>query len=671
MLPCILRLVVHINDFRIPKFSSARHTFTRSFGSVPAPRCAPPPKTTVDSSMHTERKAHRAGINNLLLAADRLLESRHAHTIQSYIMDKISAHKFYNSYRWVAFTRLIRFSLSRQLFSMAIVLYDRLVSEGFAPPSSIRATIIAIRLVDSSEDPQDAVEPLTQVFADESYDTAAFMHLFYFMLSVKKAPIPLVDNLAHIYTTTRKIELCSCPDLIGEVVRINTQAGRLDAAQCWLHAFEESSQSEDVGMDASPFAALLHTLMRIDPRNTPALQAILEKMRTAGIPPNISIFNTLIWVNVKQGRFQEAFELYHVLVAQRSEQLVPSDVTFKILLRAVRLLSQKRRSMRLPNVMEPRQIFREMLECHLQQTGGQPLGRSSSLSASALQMALRTFIARRDYLGASVVVRLLDAFGFSADLQSYRIVLAHLLSRIKREAKSARRPGEYRLADFLMHLRPDERIDLNDMTSRIQDGQPTPQLSSQGPMSTDLHPSPSLLLNSEGSSRDVVSHILKLSEPDRCSDEDLLDVAPSTIIHSSVRARRHRRMYVPTMPVLCGDDAPPINNRCSSIPLARLLQKAFLGNLWASSPSFNPRWHTLVQRVVGDAKKSMVPPMDVADFAKATESRKHLDRKPGLPFALSRKRRSARAGWEIEFVGGDDVSEDESSHPREARGDGQ
>ncbi|KAI6099047.1 hypothetical protein F5141DRAFT_1144284 [Pisolithus sp. B1] len=550
--------------------------------------------------MHTERKAHRAGINNLLLAADRLLESKHAHTIQSYIMDKISARKFYNSYRWVAFTRLIRFSLSRQLFSMAIALYDRLVSEGFAPPSSTLS---------------------------------------------RKAPIPLVDNLAHIYTTTRKIELSSCPDLIGEIVRINTQAGRLDAAQCWLHAFEESSQSEDVGMDASPFAALLHTLMRIDPRNTPALQAILEKMRTAGIPPNISIFNTLIWVNVKQGRFQEAFEL-----------LVPSDVTFKILLRAVRLLSQKRRSMRLPNVMEPRQIFREMLECHLQQTGGQPLGRSSSLSASALQMALRTFIARRDYLGASLSLSVYSiAFGFSADLQSYRIVLAHLLSRIKREAKSARRPGEYRLADFLMHLRPDERIDLNGMTSRIQDCQPTPQLSSQGLMSTDLHPSPSLLLNSEGSSRDVVSHILKLSEPDRYSDEDLLDVAPSTIIHSSVRARRHRRMYVPTMPVLCGDDAPPINNRCSPIPLARLLQKAFLGNLWASSPSFNPR---------------MVPPMDVADFAKATESRKHLDRKPGLPFALSRKRRSARAGWEIEFVGDDDVSEDKSSHPREARGDG-
>ncbi|KAI6119923.1 hypothetical protein EDD17DRAFT_1868898 [Pisolithus thermaeus] len=620
--------------------------------------------------MHAERKAHRARINNLLLAADRLLESKHAHTIQSYIMDKISAHKFYNSYRWVAFARLIRFSLSRQLFSMAIVLYDRLVNEGFAPPSSIRATMIAIKLADSSEDPQDAVEPLTQVFADESYDTAAFMHLFYFMLSVKKAPIPLVDNLTRIYTTTRKIKLCPCPDLIGEVVRINTQAGRLDAAQCWLRDFEESCQSEDVGMDASPYAVLMHTLMRIDPRNTPALQAILEKMKAAGIPPNISIFNTLIWVNVKQGRFREAFELYHVLVAQRSEQLVPSDVTFKILLRAVRLLNQKRRPMRLPNVIEPRQIFREMLECHLLQTGGQPLGRSSSLSASALQMALRTFIARRDYLGAFVVVRLLDTFGFSADLQSYRIVLAHLLSRIRREAKSARRPGEYRLADFLMHLRPDERIDLSGMTSRMQDGQPADQPLTQEPMSTNLQPLPGLL-NSEGSSRDVVSHILKLSEPDRRSDEDLLDVAPSIVLHSSVQARRHRRMYVPTMSVLCGDDTPPINNRCSPIPLARLLQKVFLGNLWASSPSFNPRWHTLVQRVVGDAKKSMVPLMDVADFAKAAKSRKHLDRKPGLPFTLSRKRRSARAGWEIEFVGDDGVSEGKSSHPRGGRGNGQ
>ncbi|KIK21938.1 hypothetical protein PISMIDRAFT_11959 [Pisolithus microcarpus 441] len=665
------RLVVHVSDFRIPKISPARHTLARSLGSVPARKCAPPPKTAVDTSMHTAQKAHRARLNNLLMAADRLLESKHAHTIQSYIMDKISAHKFYNSYRWVAFTRLIRFSLSRQLFSMAIVLYDRLVSEGFAPPSSIRASMIALKLIDSSEDLQDAVEPLTQVFADESYDTAAFMQLLYFMLSVKKAPVPLIDKLASIYTTTRKIELCSCPDLIGEIVRINTRAGRLDAAQGWLRAFEESCQSEDVGMDASPYAALVHTLMSVDPRNTPALQAILKKMKAAGIPPNISIFNTLMWANVKQGRFREAFELYHVLGAQRSEQLVPSDVTFKILLRAKRLLGQKPRTVRVPNVMEPRQIFRDMLECHLQQTGGQPLGRSSSLSASALQMTLRTFIACKDYLGAFVVVRLLDTFGFTADLQSYRIVLAHLLSRMNREAKSARRPGEYRLADFLMHLRPDEKLDLNAMTSRMQVSQPAAQVSTQGLMSTELHPLPGLLLNSECSSRDVVSHLLELGEPDRHSDEDLLDVIPSTIIHSSVQARRHRRMHVPTLLVLCGEDAPPIDNRCSPIPLARLLQKVFLGTLWASSPSFNPRWHTLVQRVAGDAKKSMVPPMDVTDSAKAAKSRKHLDRKPGLPFALSRRRRSARAGWEIEFVGDDDLSEDKPSRPREERGDGQ
>ncbi|KAI6039262.1 hypothetical protein EDC04DRAFT_1771543 [Pisolithus marmoratus] len=641
---------MRIPHLRVSKVSPACHILARPLTLTR--KCSTSSgKSGVDSSVHAERRTHRAQTNNLLLAADRLLESKHAHTIQSYILNKISADKFYNSYRWVAFARLIRFALSRHLFSVAIVLYDRLVSEGFVPSSSIRARMSAVKIVDSSKDIEDVIEPLTQVFADESYDTTAFMQLFYFMLSVKKAPVAVVDNLTRIYTTVKKVELCSCPDLIDEVVRVNTQAGRLGVAERWLRAYEESCQSGNVGTDASPHAALLDTLMRVDPKNVSALQAILEKMRAAGIPPNISIFNTLISVNVKQGRFREAFELYHVLVTQRSEQLVPSDVTFKILLRATRLLGRKRRAVRLLNVMEPRQIFREMVECHLQQTGGQPLGRSSSMSASALQMALRTLIARSDYLGALVVVRVLDVFGFSADLQSYRIVLAHLLSRIKREAKRARRPGECRLADFLMHLRPNENLDLNDMTSRMQNNQPTAQPSSQGPISTDLRPFPGRL---EGSSREVVSHLLGLGEPDRHSDEDLFEVIPLAIIHSSDQTRRHRRMYVPTMALLCGEsDAPRIHNRCSSIPLARLLQKSFLGTLWASSPSFNPRWHSLVQKVVGDATKSMVPPMQVADPVKAAELRKHLDRKPGMPFIQSRKRRSARAGWEIEFVGDD------------------
>ncbi|KAI6148532.1 hypothetical protein BKA82DRAFT_992352 [Pisolithus tinctorius] len=645
---CVLRRVVGL---RLPK---NRPTLLPFFHVQRVQRASHSPEAAYTC---TERKIHRVQVNNLILAAERLLETKNAHTIQSYLMSKISADKFYNPYRWVAFARLIRFALARQLFSVAIALYDRLLNEGFAPPSSIRARMTAIKLVDSSKRLEDVIAPLKQVFADESYDSAAFMQLLYFMLSVKKVPVPLVDNLARIYTTVGNIETCSCPDLVGEVVRISVQSGDMDAAQHWLRTFEESCRKMNVGIDAAPYANLLDSLMRVDPGNTSAMKAILEKMKAADIPPSISVFNTLIHVNVKQQRFREAFELYRVLMTQRSDQLMPNDVTFKTLLRATRLFSQKRRAKRPPNAVEPSQIFRDMLECHLQQTEGQPLGRSTSLSASGFQMALRSFIARNDYLGAFIVVRLLDIFGFSADLQSYRAVLAHLLSRIKREMESPRRPNEYRLTDFLMHLFPNEKPDLNDMLCRVQNNKLALQPSLEGPVASELLPKPGNPLASDPSTSvvepDVVSHLVNLSEPNCHSDEDLFQVTPSTIIHSSARTRRRRPLYVPTLPVLMGDDAPPVNNRCSPTPLARLLQKAFLGVLWASSPSFNPCWHGLLQKVVGDAKKRMIPPMDGADSAKGAELRKHLSRKPPLPFAASRKRRSARAGWEIEFTGWD------------------
>ncbi|KAG6328960.1 hypothetical protein ID866_10128 [Astraeus odoratus] len=537
-------------------------------------------------------------------------------------MSKISADKFYNPYRWIAFARLIRFALARQQFSLAISLYDRLLDEGFAPLSCVRARITGLKLVASSAKLQDAVAPLKEVFADEAYDSTAFLQLLYFILCVKKVPVAFINDLTHTYMSIKRIKPCTCSDLIGEVISINMRAGHLGTAQRWLRAFQESCEAEDVRMDATPYADLLDMLMRVDPRNTPALRTVLEDMKAAGVYPNVSIFNTLIRVNIKQERYREAYELYRTLMRKRSAQLMPNDVTFKILLRATRLISQKRRAKRPENVVEPWQIFRDMLECHLHQTEGQPLARSTSLSASSLQTALRTFIARGDYLAAFIVVRSIDFFGFSANLQSYRIVLAHLLSRFKREMKSARHPRERRLVDYFRE-----------------------HLSNGASLSEDAP-----------SSMTGIGIISCLLNESRCqSDNDLYAIWPSVNVDPSSQAHRRRPMQVPTMPVLMGEETLPCNDRCPSVPLARLLQKAFLGSLWANSPHLEKHWEGIIEKVVGDAKKRMVPPIIAPKPEKAKDLRRHLERKEGLPFAASRRRRSARAGWEIEITGEDDM----------------
>ncbi|KAL4071362.1 hypothetical protein V8B97DRAFT_1962911 [Scleroderma yunnanense] len=636
----------------------ARSTILRTFVASRAPECKHDSKPQ-DASTSMKCKVHRAQLNNLILAADRLLESKHAHSIESYLMSRISANKFYNSYRWVAFTRLIRFALSRQLYSVAIALYNRLLNEGFAPLSSIRARITALKVVDSSKNIQDALVPLRDLFTDGAYDNQSFLQLLYFMLAVKRASVQFIEEATHAYLLAKQMEACSCPDIIGAVVSINIHAGRLGAGQRWLRAFEDSCKTADDKLVATPHAEMLETLMRVDPRNTPALRSVLEDMRVAGIPPNVSIFNTLMRVNAKQQRYQEVFELYRMFMQRRCENFMPNDVTFKIVLRAVRLIGQNRRAKRPPNAIEPRQIFRDMLESHLQQTEGQPQGRSTSLSASALQSALRTFITRADYLGAFIVVRLLDIFGFSADLRTYQIILAHLLSRIRRESKSGRRPGEYCLADFLLYLRPDETPDLNAMVSRIQEADLTSTCTSatilvpghsRKEWRCDVAPPEQQCPPPGDTAVETVTHLLALGEPQRLNEEDLYKVTPSTSPSTRTKGRRP----APTVSMLVDVGELPLNHRYSSVPLARLLQKVFLGAIWAGSSHASKNWHYVIEKAVGDARKRMVPDIAPVDPGRAAKLHQHLERKQGLPFIASRRRRSARAGWEIDFVGEDD-----------------
>lgn len=606
----------------------------------------------LDTTKSPERKVQRAQVSKLIMAADRLSESRKADTLESYLMSKLSSDQFYTPYRWVAFTRLIRFALARQLFSVAIALYDRMLKEGFVPLSPLRARFAALKLVHSSMKLEDVTESLGHVFLDENYDLSAFMQLLYFLLGVKKTPVVQVDDLARTYFSIKEVRACTCPDLIGELVRINMLAGRLAAAQHWLHTFEDSCKTEGVRPDSIPYADTLDTLVRIDPRNAPAIQAVLHEMHAQGIPPNVSIFNALIRVNVKQQRYREAFELYHVLMQRRSKDLMPNDVTFKLFFHVTRLISQKRRTRRPPNAVEPCVLFRDMLACHLQQTDGQPLMRSTSLSASAFQTALRAFIARGDYLCASIVVHSLDTFGFSANLQTYRIVFANLLSRIRAEIKAARWSEEYRLVDFFTHIQPTEVLDLSVLDSRIQSKQimgnlgmtPTGQSLSKDLRSdfTSAEPLESSIMWTE-----TVSEFLDFCQPYCQSNDDIFEVILPCIAPSGATND------TPTVPMLIGQDVPPVNDRFSPLPLARLLQKAFLGAMWVNSSHRNGNkwdWRSVVEKAVRHARKRMIPPLIPAHQTGSLRLQDKLKRRPQLPFAASRRRRSARSGWEIDFV---------------------
>ncbi|KAH7881869.1 hypothetical protein F5I97DRAFT_1914757 [Phlebopus sp. FC_14] len=580
-----------------------------------------------------------ARVNRLLLGADRLLNTPHADTIQIYLLDRISDEKFYNTYRAVAFTRLIRFALQRRLFGVGVAVYDRMLHEGFLPISSIRVRMEALKIVDRSTEVWDSLPPLKKLFSEKAYSPDAFMEFLDFLQYDKRASAVFLDDLAQVYLSVHKVPLSEYAGLVGELARINLLSKRPVAAEKWIKKFESMCSIDDVQPDAAPYADLIETIKDLDPRNWEAIQLVLQRMKSQGVPPDITVFNTLIRVNLLQKRYTEAFALYHALMQRRSPDLMPNDVTFKMLLKATPLISYKRISVgrmhrRPDNAVSHRKIFRDMLDCHLQETNGQPLARCTVLSVSAFHRSLRTFMELEDYPAAFTLVRAFSTFGFPLNLQTYLIVLTSLLHRMKRELGHVRQEGEHRLADFLMHLRSDEPVNFDLIASRIKRGERVVEFGDSSSVWTN-----------------TLTHLLQLGDICQTAN-DFLDVDA----HSSVPInleKRHRRQsaLMPTVEQLTGAQPTPPHTYFSPTPLARILQKTLLGALFKKAQQRGEGWDwkAAAGAILRETTEELIPPIsDEGD----ERTKEHIRGREGvLPFSASRmrrrKRKSARAGKEI------------------------
>ncbi|KAF9233353.1 hypothetical protein BU15DRAFT_66662 [Melanogaster broomeanus] len=565
-----------------PKFHCIVLTLTRQFTTYSSPRNASTSKqphvAKTSGSDETEQKIHRAQVNSLLFGADRLLNAQNSDALKTYFMDKLSEAKFYNTYRSTAFMRSIRFCLERHTFGVAIALYDEMLHEGFIAVYSLCIRMTALKIVEHSTKLRETVDPLKEIFADRAYDISAFMDLAFVLI--------------------RAIKLSDCPDLVGELASINMRANRLDAAQNWLQVFEQICSTEGTQPDPTPYSDIINTLNDIDPENSEAIQAVLLRMKSAGVPPDIAMFNTLIRVNLAQQRHKEAFALYHVLIQKGCGKLIPNDVTFKMFFRAAQLTRKQRvrRYRRPDNAVAPRGLFREMLESHLQQTEGQALGRSTVLSVSAFHIALRTFMALEDYAAAFIVIRALHTFGFQPNLQTYLIVIINLLYRMKRELAQVRKKDEYRLADFLVHLRPDEDPDLDIILDRIRNHQPVVERTGTSSVGVE-----------------TIAHLLSLGD-------DHLPPPRRLPLHKPVYADNVRRSLRSGM--ITGAD--PVRSDMpvffSPTPLACMLQKALLGELSKKALHRGPDWDWkgAAGPILRETKEEMVP-ADFIEGSKETE----------------------------------------------------
>ncbi|KAG2064665.1 hypothetical protein BDR04DRAFT_1109786 [Suillus decipiens] len=572
-------LILRFAPQRLTSFSS----FCSTSCSLSQSQTSPHRKTRGSKPTHIQepaRRVFRSRVNGLLRSIDSRILARGPDYIEAFINDKISAAKLNNVYRSTMFNRLIRFLLERDLFKLAISVYKRMLQEQFLPSRDISLKVTA----------------MTEI----------------------------VDDMADAFVTIRDVDLSASGGVVSVMVAACMRAGQMTTAESWLKKYESDCMEQGVAPDAAPYAGILETLQEIQPENSEAVQATLYRMRSEGVTPDISIFNALIRSSLARREYTEAFGLYHAIMTNRSASLLPSDLTFKKLFRASKILGHKRsrKHKRPDNAVPPRQLFRDMVQCHLLRTGNTPLAHSNIVSVSCLHLALQTFMVLEDYPAALMMLRAFDYFGFQPNLQTYLIVITSLALRMKHELGHVPGAGLYRFADFVMHMKPGEPPDIDVLEWRIQHGEPTVKLS--GPACVGP---------------ETVTHLLTLGESNSSSR--------SAIAHAG--RKRLPTSTIPTVDMLLGVTPVPPFQELSLAPLARLLRKMMFVNLFRKAAGGKREvwdWKVAVGPILLGAKEEMWrdfdPPLASRSAAKRKQ-RGHIGAKKGsLPSSASRVRKMVK-----------------------------
>ncbi|KAG2090208.1 uncharacterized protein F5147DRAFT_724988 [Suillus discolor] len=582
MLQSSFRRILRLR-FAPQRLTSFSGSISYSLNSSPPSQTRSHNKTRDSNSSNIEepaRRVFRSRVNGLLRSIDSRILAKGPDDVETFIHDKISVAKFNNVYRSTMFNRLIRFLLERDLYKLAISVYKRMLQEHFFPSRDISLKVIA----------------MTEI----------------------------VDDMTDAFATIRNVDLSASGNMVNVMVTACMRAGQLSAAENWLKKYESDCMKQGVAPDAAPYAGILETLQEIQPENSGAVQATLYRMRSEGVTPDISVFNTLIRSSLARREYSEAFGLYHAIMSNRSASLLPSDLTFKKLFLASKFLSQKRsrRHKRPDNAVPPRQLFRDMVQCHLLRTGNAPLAHSNIISVSCLHLALRTFMALEDYPAALMTLRAFDHFGFQPNLQTYLIVITSLVLRIKQELGHVYMAGQYRFADFVMHMRPREPPDVDVLERRIQHREPVVELS--GPASVGP---------------ETVTHLLTLGE----------STAPSRSETAHAGRKRLPMSVIPTVDMLVGATLLPPFQELSLAPLVRLLRKVTIVGLFRKAAGGKREgwdWKAAMRPILSGAKEEMWRDFEPSPESRPVIKRKqrgHIGAKRGsLPSSASRVRKMVK-----------------------------
>ncbi|KZT67026.1 hypothetical protein DAEQUDRAFT_427838 [Daedalea quercina L-15889] len=331
--------------------------------------------------------------------------------------------------RFQSFEAAIRMFLREGCPMAAVTCYTRMTAEGFICPISLQAQMTVISLANRSPSPEEFFALLETWFQNNRYNERALQDMLFLIDDAISKDPAFIDSVAKLYLRCKRPGYSFTRETISWLVYVHARAGSKSSAIEWLDSSRHAAASSP-----GPYTSLLR-FMGDSPVDEELYRWIVARMQELAIEPDLPFYNAVMSTEFAMKKYDNAFEVYALLRGSAEPMTTPDARTFAMLFRALRDMSQPRsfltRAIERPRrAPSPRQLYQDMLRCHLKRTKNKFEG---VLSATSLIPAIRVFLERRDYAAAFVVLKTMLQCDVPIDLVMYQRVLSPLMKRLKHE----------------------------------------------------------------------------------------------------------------------------------------------------------------------------------------------------------------------------------------------
>ena len=332
--------------------------------------------------------------------------------------------------RFDAYEHAITLFSSYQRFGEAKEIQRSMMDEGFIPSLSLRTRMASVAVLNKGADENVLLELLQEPLSDPNFTELALYQLIRFLGDTMGFSPPNLDAIVQSWT---KLHGQISKKTLSYLVQIHVKRKQLEGANALL----QRSIDQGTALDAGSFTDLITGFTSRE--HADELTATIAKMQKAGVAPDLAVFNTVIFGHIKRLHFLDALSTYNLLFSSRGDNLTPDKYTFtnmftmylKSLKPEFQVFSVKR-----AQLPPPRELYKDLIECHFIRSGGRPAVQSNVLATNVLNLALRLFLRTKDYEAASIVLHTFRICQLPANATTVRIVLQPLVAKIWKERRT-------------------------------------------------------------------------------------------------------------------------------------------------------------------------------------------------------------------------------------------